>query len=96
MAAVGIAPFLERQTMSPIIVTFHCPADPAFDFPTLYQAVKRRGYILYPGKLTEAETFRVGCIGQVGPAEMRAAAAAIAEACAEMGVALPGPIEIAP
>ena len=89
MAGIGIRPFLEPDVMSPIIVTFRSPDHPAFDFPTFYQAVKRRGFVLYPGKLTEAETFRVGCIGQVTPADMRAAVAAMADACAEMGVHLP-------
>ncbi len=89
MAAIGLRPFLSADVMSPIIVTFHCPDDPAFAFAPFYQAVKKRGFILYPGKLTEAETFRVGCIGQVTPADMRAAAAAIADACADLGVALP-------
>jgi 2-aminoethylphosphonate-pyruvate transaminase len=93
MAAIGIRPFLDADVMSPIIVTFRCPDHPAFDFPTFYQAVKRRGFVLYPGKLTEAETFRVGCIGQVFPADVRAAVAAMADACAEMGVSLPGPVE---
>ncbi len=88
MEGIGIAPFLTPDVMSPIIVTFRCPDDPKFDFQRLYQAVKARGFVLYPGKLTEAETFRVGCIGQIGAAEMRAAVTAVAEACAEMGVTL--------
>ncbi|MDQ0139989.1 aspartate aminotransferase-like enzyme [Cupriavidus necator] len=45
-----------------------------------------RGYILYPGKLTEIETFRVGCIGHFGDAGIPGAAKAIGEALAAMGV----------
>jgi len=86
MDALGIEPFLAKDVRSPIIVTFHCPHDPRFEFRTFYGGVKARGFILYPGKLTEAETFRVGCIGQVTPQDMRNAVAAIAATCAEMGV----------
>lgn len=90
MREVGIEPFLDDAVMSPIIVTFRCPDDPAFSFPRFYEAVKVRGFILYPGKLTEAETFRVGCIGRVWPQDMRNAVSAITDACAELGVQLPG------
>ena len=58
---------------APIIVTFHAPAHPAYDFKRFYAAAKARGFILYPGKLTEVETFRVGCIGAIGRNEMRQA-----------------------
>ena len=49
--------------------------------------MKARGFILYPGKLTELETFRVGCIGAIGPAEMREAVAAVAGAMQALGIA---------
>ena len=63
------------------------PADPAFDFQTFYDLVKERGYILYPGKLTVAPSFRVGCIGHVQPTDMQAAVDAMKAALVEMGVA---------
>ncbi len=47
---------------------------------------KKRGYIPYPGKLSEVETFRVGCIGHVGEAGMPGAVAAIADTLRAMGV----------
>jgi 2-aminoethylphosphonate-pyruvate transaminase len=86
MAALGFAPFLKPEVQSPIIVTFHAPAHPAYDFKRFYAAAKARGFILYPGKLTQVETFRVGCIGAIGPYEMRQAVNAVAEALAEMGI----------
>ena len=52
--------------------TFHAPADPAYNFKEFYARVRDKGFILYPGKLTQVETFRVGCIGAIGPDEMRA------------------------
>ncbi|MNF14041.1 2-aminoethylphosphonate--pyruvate transaminase [compost metagenome] len=48
--------------------------------------MREKGYILYPGKLTQVETFRVGCIGQVDANGMREAVAAIAETLKEMEV----------
>ena len=71
---------------APIIVTFHVPSDPAFTFAALYEKVRARGYILYPGKLTRVDTFRVGCIGAIDEAAIHGAVAAIEEAMREMGV----------
>ncbi|WP_432260685.1 2-aminoethylphosphonate--pyruvate transaminase [Cupriavidus sp. TMH.W2] len=86
MAALGVRSYLDRSVQAPIIVTFHAPDDPNYAFKTFYQKVKARGYILYPGKLTEVETFRVGCIGHFGDAGIPGAVKAIAEVFAEMGV----------
>ena len=91
MHALGFLPFLEPQVQAPIILTFHAPADPAYEFRAFYEAVRARGYILYPGKLTQLETFRVGCIGAIGPEEMRGAVAAVADARKEMGIASGAP-----
>ena len=86
MAALGFRCFLPAQIQAPIIVTFHAPKDPHYQFKTFYERVKAKGFILYPGKLTEVETFRVGCIGHLNPAEMQAAVAAIAQTLEEMHV----------
>ena len=75
MAALGFEPFLDPAIQAPIIVTFHAPDDPHYDFKAFYEAVKKRGFILYPGKLTQVETFRVGCIGAIGRDEMKQAVA---------------------
>ncbi|MDQ6639325.1 MAG: 2-aminoethylphosphonate--pyruvate transaminase [Pseudomonadota bacterium] len=91
MKALGFEPFLAPAIQAPIIVTFHAPADPAYDFKRFYDAVKARGFILYPGKLTQRETFRVGCIGAIGPAEMKEAVAAVAAAIKELGLASGAP-----
>ena len=71
---------------APIIVTFHAPADPAYDFKTFYATVRARGYILYPGKLTQVETFRVGCIGAIDANEMRNVVSAVAQTLKDMGI----------
>ena len=78
--------FLPDALQAPIIVTFHAPPDPAYDFMEFYALVRERGFILYPGKLTAVDTFRVGCIGAIGADTLRQAVAAIADALREMGV----------
>ena len=87
MAELGFEPLLPPERQAPIIVTFRMPADPAFDFQTFYDLVKERGYILYPGKLTVAPSFRVGCIGHLQPIDMQAAVDAMKAVLVEMGVA---------
>ena len=93
MAATGFKPFLRPEIQAPIIVTFHAPADSNYDFKKFYAATKERGFILYPGKLTKLETFRVGCIGAIGPNEMRQAVSAVADAMRELKVASGKPVD---
>ncbi len=87
MAALGFVPFLPADIQAPIIVTFHAPADPADEFKKFYDAAKRHGFILYPGKLTQLETFRVGCIGAIGTVEIEQAVHAVALAMQDLGIA---------
>ncbi len=91
----GFQTLLDDQWLSPIIVTFLCPGDPGFSFPAFYDAMKARGFIIYPGKLTEAESFRIGCIGQVDAEIMRNVASAAADALTEMGVSSAAPSDAA-
>ena len=86
MAALGFRTFLPREVPAPVIVTFHAPGDAASSFKPFYEKGKARGYILYPGKLTQVETFRVGCIGAIDANEMRNVVSAVAETFREMGV----------
>jgi len=87
MSRLGFMPFLDPSVQAPIIVTFHAPGDPCYDFKTFYASARERGFILYPGKLTQMETFRVGCIGAIGPNEMEQAVQAVALALEDMGIA---------
>ena len=86
MRALGFEPLLSGNLQAPIIVTFKMPADPAFDFEVFYNRVKESGYVLYPGKLTVAPSFRIGCIGHLDAKDMRAALAAMRAILADMGV----------
>ena len=84
-------PCCRTTLQAPIIVTFHMPADPKFDFAAFYDRLAARGYVIYPGKLTVAPTFRIGCIGQLVKADLEAALAVIREVLGEMGVTQCGP-----
>jgi 2-aminoethylphosphonate-pyruvate transaminase len=86
MSELGFRVFLDPSIQAPIILTFHAPADPKYTFADFYDRVRDKGFILYPGKLTQVETFRVGCIGAIGPDEMRHAVNAVRDTLAEMGV----------
>ncbi|HEY3049920.1 MAG TPA: 2-aminoethylphosphonate--pyruvate transaminase [Polaromonas sp.] len=88
LAGLGLRSFLPAAIQAPIIVTFHAPASPRYEFKAFYNAVKQRGYILYPGKLTTVETFRVGCMGQLGARGMAGAVEAVRDALQEMGIEL--------
>ncbi len=91
MRALGFVPYLPARRQAPIIVTFHRPADPGFDFGAFYDRLKARGIVIYPGKVTQAETFRMGCIGDLRPEDMRRAVRAVAEVVDEMGLERLGP-----
>lgn len=71
MGKLGFEPLLPARWRSPVIATFHMPADPAFDFSRFYDGLKERGFTIYPGKLTSADSFRVGCIGNIDAPVMR-------------------------
>jgi 2-aminoethylphosphonate-pyruvate transaminase len=88
MRALGFRTLLPDRLQAPIIVTFHMPQHPNFVFQRFYDALKDRGYVIYPGKLTVADSFRIGCIGRLYPKDMASAVAAVREVLAEMGVAL--------
>lgn len=86
MRARGFETLLPDMLQAPIIVTFRMPKDPAFDFQRFYDGLAARGYLIYPGKLTVAESFRMGCIGRLTPGHMEGALAAVDAVMAEMGV----------
>ncbi len=87
MRELGFETLLPEHLQAPIIVTFRMPADPRFRFDEFYERLREQGYVIYPGKLTVADSFRIGCIGRLGPAELLGALAAIKKTLAEVGVA---------
>ena len=95
MEQLGFKTFLDRRWQAPVIVTFHAPSDPNYKFIDFYQRVRAKGYILYPGKLTQVETFRVGCIGAIDPNEMRNVVTAVATTLSEMNIRQVTPLALA-
>ncbi|GAB2178766.1 2-aminoethylphosphonate--pyruvate transaminase [Dongia sp. agr-C8] len=87
MRALGFETLLPDRLQAPIIVTFHMPADPKFVFENFYDGLKDCGFVIYPGKLTVADSFRIGCIGRIGEPEMKAFLAAAKDVLNGMGVA---------
>jgi 2-aminoethylphosphonate-pyruvate transaminase len=83
---MGFKTLLSDNLQAPIIVSVHMPADPKFVFKTFYEEMEKKGYILYPGKLTIADTFRIGCIGALDADDMKNAVEAMKKTLKEMGV----------
>ena len=90
MRSMGFEPFLDDTLQAPIIVTFHSPPDPAYAFAEFYRRMRERGFILYPGKLTRVDTFRIGCIGAIDPPQIEAMLEAVAATLRGMGVTRTG------
>ena len=79
MQHLGFTPVLAPQHRSPIITAFYSPDDPEYCFEQFYANLKQRGFVIYPGKVTEQDTFRIGTIGDVFPADIDRLVAAVAE-----------------
>ena len=91
MRALGFRPLLPDRLQAPIIVTFHMPEHPRFDFERFYEALKKDGYVIYPGKLAMADSFRIGCIGDIDETDMVGALEAVRRSLDAMGVSLDAP-----
>ncbi len=84
---LGIRALIERQYQSPVITSFLYPDDSHFTFEEFYELMKKRRYVLYPGKISQAPTFRVGTIGHVFPEDIRQLVSCIGETLEDLGVA---------
>ena len=79
LGALGFQPYLDPAVQGPIITTFCYPEGSSFSFQQMYDYIKERGYVLYPGKVMEADTFRVGNIGEIYPEDIEKLAVIMAE-----------------
>ena len=70
MRSMGFATYIDGSHQGPIITTFFYPAGVSFQFSDFYHYIKERGYAIYPGKLTELDTFRIGNIGEIYPEDI--------------------------
>lgn len=80
MRGLGFATFLPDAHQSPVITAFLSPAARSYEFKRFYDILKKEGFVIYPGKVTDADTFRIGNIGDVYPADMHRLLTAVAGA----------------
>ena len=88
LQGIGFQCYLEEELQAPIIVTVRVPDTAGFDFEKLYQKLAEKGFIIYPGKITQEDTFRIGCIGAIAAPQMQAAVDAIESSLSELGLSL--------
>lgn len=86
MRALGFKTLLPDELQAPIIITFHMPTNPLFDFAAFYDGLRERGYVIYPGKLTVADSFRMGCIGRLHRRQIQGALDAVAGTLSQFGI----------
>lgn len=77
MRALGLRPYLDPNVQSYFITSFHFPADPRFTFLDFYRRLSDQGFIIYPGKISQVDLFRVGSMGRIGVADIQALLAAV-------------------
>lgn len=88
MKRLGFKSYLPHAVQSYIITSFVFPSDPKFTFDAFYRHLSDKGHIIYPGKISQADTFRIGSIGRIFESDVRALLAAIRDTTEEMGLQL--------
>jgi 2-aminoethylphosphonate-pyruvate transaminase len=78
MTRLGFQPFLRSDVQSPFITAYRYPVNSGFNFEQLYNELSDQGFIIYPGKLTKTDTFRIGTIGRIFPNDLEQLVGAIA------------------
>ncbi|NMM41799.1 2-aminoethylphosphonate--pyruvate transaminase [Pseudoalteromonas arctica] len=81
MRELGFNTLLDDELHSPIITSFYSPEDPGYQFKKFYHALKQQGFVIYPGKVSEADCFRIGNIGHVFEKDIQGLLTAIATCC---------------
>jgi len=86
MGELGFDAYLSAEHRSDIITAFRFPAHASFDFPAFYGRLSDLGFVIYPGKVSNADCFRIGTIGHIFPEDVRELLAAIRSTLAEMRI----------
>ena len=86
MEPMGFRAYLKPELRGYIITSFHYPQQANWSFETFYEKLNVRGLVIYPGKVSDADCFRIGNIGRLFPEDVRTLLAAIKDVLAEMGV----------
>jgi 2-aminoethylphosphonate-pyruvate transaminase len=89
MRRLGFREYLAPALQSDIITSFRYPDDPAFDFEEFYRLLAAQGMVIYPGKVSHADCFRIGTIGQIFPDQVEALVAAIERVIGQLGIQMP-------
>lgn len=89
MRAIGFKSYLPADLQSYIITSFHYPPDPNFTFMDFYRRLSDHGFIIYPGKISQVDLFRIGSIGRIFESDIQALVRAISATLAEMNVTMP-------
>ena len=92
MRELGFEGYLRPEDRGYIISSFRYPRHPKFDFGVFYARLSDKGFVIYPGKVSKADCFRIGCIGHIFPENMRGLLGAIRQTLAEMGVEIPAAV----
>ena len=88
MRELGFQPYLKPDNQGPIITSFYYPNHPNFSFDTFYRRLQNCGHVIYPGKVGNADCFRIGTIGRIFPFHIRGLLDAIRKVLGEMDVQL--------
>jgi 2-aminoethylphosphonate-pyruvate transaminase len=86
MKEIGFEQLLPNEFQAPIIITFKQPQNVGFDFQQFYDALSKKNFLIYPGKLTVADTFRIGCIGNLNKIDMENTIKAVKEVLTELEI----------
>eukprot|EP01137_Pigoraptor_chileana_P008089 Opistho-2@54455 len=89
MRELGFKELLDDTHKGYIITSFHYHKDSKFNFEDFYSRLNAKDLVIYPGKTTKADCFRIGSIGHLFPADMKTLLVAIKEVLGEMGVQTP-------
>ncbi len=93
MQKMGFKPYLKPQDQGHIITSFHYPDHPNFNFQQFYERLSDKGHVIYPGKLSYADCFRIGHIGRLGVADVKSLLSAIAKTLVEMDIKISEKVE---
>ncbi len=88
MRQMGFKEYLKPEDQGHIITSFLYPDDPKFSFEGFYEGLNQKDFVIYPGKVSDADCFRIGNIGRVFEPDVRALLAAIRETIVEMEITL--------
>ncbi len=88
MRHMGFKEYLAPQDQGYIITSFRYPDDPAFDFERFYDALNARGYVIYPGKVSDADCFRIGNIGRIFESDVQDLLGVVKDVVQECGIKL--------